>query len=136
MEGTWRQVVLSVSVCPRGTLMSCSPSSSRTPSLSSSAITSVESICPGNRDFQYDSTTGTDACFRITAMTSRVATNRLRKFLLNCVYAKEMIAMAVGRVDCRQILAAARNPLDKFVVLIDRDRRVNQHGVPLTRNKR
>src|SRR5207245_1635442 len=49
MEGTWRQVVLSVSVCPRGTLMSCSPSSSRTPSLSSSAIESVESLCPGNR---------------------------------------------------------------------------------------
>src|ERR1700676_5666433 len=46
------------------------------PSLSSSAITSVESICPGKRGFQYDSTTGTDACFRITAMTSLVATNR------------------------------------------------------------
>jgi len=36
----------------------------------------IESICPGKRGFQYDSTTGTDACFCITAMTSLVATNR------------------------------------------------------------
>src|SRR5205807_6283073 len=76
IEGAWRQVVLSVSVCPRGTPTSCSPSSSITPPLSASATTSVESICPGNRGFQYVLTTGADACFCMTAMTSRVATNR------------------------------------------------------------
>jgi hypothetical protein len=47
-------------------------------SLSSSAIKTVESICPGKRGFQYYSTTGTDACFRITAMTSLVATAEVR----------------------------------------------------------
>ena len=61
---------------------------------------------------------------------------RLRKFLLDCVYAKEMIAVAVGCVDCRQILAAVRDPVDKFLVLIDRNRRVHQHGIALARNKR
>jgi hypothetical protein len=53
IEGTWRHVVLSVSVCPRGTLISCSPSSSRTLPLSSSAITRVESICPGTVHPQF-----------------------------------------------------------------------------------
>jgi len=54
-------------------------------------------------------------------MTSRVATNRAWEFLLNCVYAEEMIAMAMGRVDRRQIFAAGCHPVDKFLVLIDRD---------------
>src|SRR5580700_2212671 len=61
---------------------------------------------------------------------------RPRKFLLDCVYAKEMIAVAVGCVDCRQILAAARDPVDKFLVLIDGNRRVHEHGIALARNKR
>src|SRR5438876_8147114 len=43
-----------------------SPSSSITPSLSSSAMTSVESICRGNRTSQYALTTGAEACFCIT----------------------------------------------------------------------
>src|ERR1700692_1553194 len=33
---------------------------------------------------------------------------RLRKCLLDCVYAKEMIAVAVGCVYCRQIFALVR----------------------------
>ena len=47
-----------------------------------------------------------------------------------------MIAVAVGCVDCRQILAAVRDPVDKFLVLIDRNRRVHQHGIARARNKR
>jgi hypothetical protein len=122
IEGAWRHVVLSVSLCPRLTLTSRSPSSSRTLPLSSSAITRVESICPGNRGFQYDSTTGTDACFRMTSMTSRVCDEpRVWKSFLNRVYAKEMIAVAMGRVDRRQILATPRDPVGEFLVLIDCD---------------
>jgi len=70
-------------------------------------------------------------------MTSRVATNRaLGNFLVNCVYAEEMIAMAMGRVDRRQIFAAGCDPVDKFLVLIDRDGGIYQHGIALTRDKR
>jgi len=47
-----------------------------------------------------------------------------------------MIAMAVGRVDCHQILAAVGDPVDKFLVLIDRNRRIHQHGIALARNER
>jgi len=42
-----------------------------------------------------------------------------------------VIAVAVGCVDCRQILAAVRDPVDKFLVLIDSNRRVHQHGIVL-----
>src|SRR5580698_10768777 len=37
---------------------------------------------------------------------------RLWKSLLNCVHTKEMIAVAVSRIDWRQILAAAHDPID------------------------
>jgi hypothetical protein len=42
-----------------------------------------------------------------------------------------VIAVTVGCVDCRQILAAVRDPVDKFLVLIDSNRRVHQHGIVL-----
>jgi hypothetical protein len=60
---------------------------------------------------------------------------RFGEFLLNCVYAEEMIAMAMGRVDRRQIFASGRDPVDKFLVLIDRDGGIHKHGIALTRDK-
>ena len=47
-----------------------------------------------------------------------------------------MIAVAMGRVDRRQILATPRDPVGEFLVLIDRDLGVHQHRIALARNKR
>src|SRR6202166_3508765 len=58
------------------------------------------------------------------------------EFLLNCIYAKEMVTVAVGRVDRRQVLAALHDPVDNFLVLIDRDRCIHQHRILLARDKR
>jgi hypothetical protein len=42
-----------------------------------------------------------------------------------------MIAVAMGRVDRRQILATPRDPVGEFLVLIDCDCRVHQHRIAL-----
>src|SRR5258706_12704791 len=57
------------------------------------------------------------------------------KSLQNCTSAKEMIAVAMGGVDRRQILAAGRNPIRQCVCLLHGNRAVNQDSVPLPRNE-
>src|SRR5690348_10829028 len=59
-----------------------------------------------------------------------------RKSLQNCTGAKEMIAVAMGGVDCRQILSACHNPIRQGARLPDRNRGVDQDSVALARNKR
>jgi hypothetical protein len=58
------------------------------------------------------------------------------KSLQNCTGAKEMIAVAMGGVDRRQILAARPNPIREGSSLLDRNRGVDQNSVALPRNKR
>jgi hypothetical protein len=58
------------------------------------------------------------------------------KSLQNCTGAKEMIAVAMGGVDCRQILSARRNPIRQRARLLDGNRGVDQDSVALPRNKR
>src|ERR1700736_3125725 len=58
------------------------------------------------------------------------------KSLQNCISAKEMIAVAMGGVDRRQILAFRRNPIRQGTRLLDRNRGVDQDSVALARNKR
>src|SRR5712692_3252909 len=58
------------------------------------------------------------------------------KSLQNCTAAKEMIAMAMGGVDRRQILSTRRNPIRQGSSLPGGNRGVDQDGVPLPRNKR
>src|SRR5437660_12917374 len=58
------------------------------------------------------------------------------KSLQNCTGAKEMIAVAMGRVDRRQILTARPNPIREGSSLLDRNRGVDQNSVALPRNKR
>ena len=88
--------------------------------------------CPGNRGSQY-ALDDRNRCLLSHDLNSLPRRNetRLRKSLLDCVHTKEMIAVAVSRIDRRQILAAAHDPIDKFQVLVDRDRRIHQHGITL-----
>src|SRR6266852_5270409 len=58
------------------------------------------------------------------------------KSLQNCTGAKEMIAVAMGRVDRRQIPAFHCNPIRQGTRLLDGNRGVDQHGVALAENKR
>jgi hypothetical protein len=58
------------------------------------------------------------------------------KSLENCTSAKEMIAVAMGSVDRRQILSAGHNPIRQGARLLDGDRGVDQDSVALPRNKR
>src|SRR5260221_10801393 len=58
------------------------------------------------------------------------------KSLQNCTGAKEMIAVAMGGVDRRQILSARHNPIREGARLFDRNRGVDQDSVALPRNKR
>src|ERR1700681_1360240 len=53
------------------------------------------------------------------------------KSLQNCTGAKEMIAVAMGGVDRRQILAARRNPIRQGARLLDGNRGVDQDSVAL-----
>src|SRR6266436_8198267 len=48
------------------------------------------------------------------------------KSLQNCAGTKEMIAVAMGGVDRRQILAFRRNPIRQGTRLLDRNRRVDR----------
>src|ERR1700688_2721624 len=57
------------------------------------------------------------------------------KSLQNCIGAKEMIAVAMGGVDRRQILSTRRNPIRQCLRLFDGNRGVDQHSVPLPVNK-
>jgi hypothetical protein len=50
---------------------------------------------------------------------------RTRKSLQNCAGAKEMIAVAMGGVDRRQILSARHNPIRQGARLLDRNRGVD-----------
>src|SRR5437879_4625487 len=58
------------------------------------------------------------------------------KSLQNCIGAKEMIPVAMGGVDRRQILSARHNPIRQGARLLDRNRGVDQDSVALPRNKR
>src|SRR2546425_4356058 len=58
------------------------------------------------------------------------------KSLQNCTGAKEMITVAMGGVDRRQILSARHNPIRQGARLLDRNRGVDQDSVALPRNKR
>src|SRR5258707_10774176 len=58
------------------------------------------------------------------------------KSLQNCTGAKEMIAVAMGGVDRRQILSARRNPIRQGSRLLDGNWGVDQDSVALPRNKR
>src|SRR6266849_2936027 len=57
------------------------------------------------------------------------------KSLQNCAGAEEMIAMAMGGVDCRQVLSARHNPIRQAARLLDGNRGVYQDSVALPRNK-
>src|SRR6266446_4806789 len=57
------------------------------------------------------------------------------KSLQNRTGPKEMIAVAMGGVDRRQILSTRRNPIRQGASLLDGNRRVDQDSVPLPRNK-
>ena len=57
------------------------------------------------------------------------------KSLQNRTGAKEMIAVAMGGVDRRQILSTRRNPIRQCLRLLDGNRGVDQDSVPLPRNK-
>src|ERR1700681_3084039 len=57
------------------------------------------------------------------------------KSLQNRTGAKEMIAVAMGGIDCRQILSTRRNPVRQCSRLFDGNRSVDQHSVPLPGNK-
>src|SRR6266849_3412628 len=57
------------------------------------------------------------------------------KSLQNRTSAKEMIAVAMGSVDGRQILSAGRNPIRQGSRLLHGNRGVDQDSVPLPRNK-
>src|SRR6266404_9526507 len=61
---------------------------------------------------------------------------RTWKSLQNCTGAKEMITVAMGRIDRRQILSARPNPIREGSSLLDRNRGVDQNSVALPRNKR
>src|SRR5882762_6429314 len=58
------------------------------------------------------------------------------KSLQNCTGAKEMIAVAMSRIDRRQILSARPNPIREGSSLLDCNRGVDQDSVALPRNKR
>src|SRR6266852_4700883 len=58
------------------------------------------------------------------------------KSLQNCTGAKEMIAVTMGGVDGRQILAPRRNPIRQGLSLLDRNWRVDQDSVALSGNER
>src|SRR5258708_38424826 len=58
------------------------------------------------------------------------------KSLQNCTGAKEMIAVAMGRIDRRQILSTRPNPIREGSSLLDSNRAVDQNSVALPRNKR
>src|SRR6267378_3382177 len=53
------------------------------------------------------------------------------KSLQNCTGAKEMIAVAVGGVNRRQVLCAGRNPIRQGARLLDGNRGVDKDSVPL-----
>src|SRR6202047_5653575 len=57
------------------------------------------------------------------------------KSLQNCTGAKEMIAVAMAGVDRREILAARHNPIRQCSRPLGGNRRVDQDGVLLPRNK-
>ena len=57
------------------------------------------------------------------------------KSLQNCTGAEEMIAVAMGGIDRRQILAFRLHPIRQGARLLDRDGGVDQDGVPLPGNK-
>jgi hypothetical protein len=57
------------------------------------------------------------------------------KSFQNCIGAKEMIAVAMGGVDRRQILSTRRNPIRQGSRLLDGNRGIDQHSVPLPRDK-
>src|SRR5713101_7660583 len=52
---------------------------------------------------------------------SRCHEPRIRESLSNCVYAKEMISVAMRRVNGGQILCACRDPFNKGSVLLQSD---------------
>src|SRR5216684_4662620 len=56
----------------------------------------------------------------------------VRKSLQNCSGAEEMIAVAMGGVDRRQVFSAGRNPLRQGLRLLDRNRGIDQDSVPLS----
>src|SRR5258708_90955 len=57
------------------------------------------------------------------------------KSLQNCSDAKEMIAVAMGGVDRRQILSASRNPIRQGTRLLDGNRGVDEDSLSLPKNK-
>src|SRR6202049_2822777 len=57
------------------------------------------------------------------------------KSLQNRTGAKEMIAVAMGGVDRRQMLSAGRNPIRQSARLLDGNRGVDQDSVPLPKNE-
>src|ERR1700704_2081831 len=58
------------------------------------------------------------------------------KSLQNCTGPKEMIAVAMGDVDRRQILAHRHHPIHEGARLLDRNRSVDKDSVALPRNQR
>src|SRR4029077_20665561 len=58
------------------------------------------------------------------------------KSLENDTGPKEMIAVAMGGVDRREILAPRHHPIHEGARLLDRNRSVDQDSVPLPRNER
>src|SRR5256885_15201563 len=102
--------------------------------VSSSAIARWLEIWPGKRGFQNVARDSGDAHNLNDLRPHDKA--RIWKSLQNCTGAKEMIAVAMGGVDRRQILTARPNPIREGSSLLDRNRGVDQNSVALPRNKR
>src|SRR5579859_4310859 len=104
--------------------------------VSSSAIARWLAIWPGKRGVQNVARdSGCLLAHNLNHIRPRDETGT-RKSLQNCTGAKEMIAVAMGGVDRRQILSARHNPIRQGARLLDRNRGVDQDGVALARNKR
>jgi hypothetical protein len=104
---------------------------------SSSAIATWLEIWPGKRGFQ-NAARDSGRCLLAHNLNHFRARDKAGtwKSLQNCAGAKEMIAVAMGSVDRRQILSAGHNPIRQGARLLDGDRSVNQDSVALPRNKR
>jgi hypothetical protein len=79
-------------------------------------MASVESICRENRTFLCADNGSGSLLLHHRDHFSRCHELRIRKSFSNCVYAEEMISVAMGRVNRCQILPAGRDPLRKLLV--------------------
>jgi hypothetical protein len=63
---------------------------------------------------------------------SRCYKSRTWKSLPHCVYAKEVVAVAMCGVDCSHVLSTRGDPLSQLPVLINRDEGIDENSISLT----